>query len=1045
MKFHFCLLFFFMLLSGALSAQPSLPFTFDRPIIINNEKGLPSDQVNTLVKDQTGFIWVGTQEGLARFDGHRFDIFQHQRHDSTSIPNNSIECLLVDHTNRLWVGTTRGLCYYDAGKRAFTAIPAKIDSFLSYERILHLYQDESQTLWIGTPSRLVRLDLETDHLTSFNFSVQSKDKSIDIARINSILSITSDANPDILWLGTLSGLIKFNKLNQSYSWYPIVLSNKDEQYLANSIRLLQQLPNGKLLIGSWNGTFLFDPFNQKFQVVKDNGVANPDLFRSKVVSYLPIPEHNLVGITYSTGFCWYHVPSNQPVEAYYNDVTDNKIYSAYLIDNQERVWGLSAQGLYQYNPLVNRIRPYPFPFQHKLYAIIPRSIIPSKDKKRFYLVAISFNGIISWEPGQDRWAIIPPPAGTQWKVGIQDMIRLQNGRIIVLAHHHLFEFLEDQQRIVPLFPHLDFGAPAFRRMIEGAPNELWIGSRRAGLFRLNLNNGALKIYQDELDKSPGDTRHRWIETIYKDSRDQIWIRTAFEYSVYLPSRDTFIHWDSYGLPPEKRFPVVSDFQEDKYGNMWMAGEQFGLGMASVNEVEKGVIRIVNNEDGLPALNASSLGLDEQGFLWIEHEKGITRYHPFTNEVRYFSAGYGVPRTINQFITPIQEGKLAVSIYGGIAVFSPKDLSANEELPVPYLTSFKVFDRELKNMDSPELLEAIHLSYRENFFSFEFSALAFNLPDQVRFRYRLVGFDQQWNESGNRRYASYTNIPGGDYVFQLEAANNEGVWNLMPLEVPIHITTAWWKSFWFWIPFGCLSLLTMTLAVRWRIGQVRDQEKIKSEFDKKLVATELHALRAQMNPHFIFNCLNSIDYYIIKNETEKASDYLNRFSRLIRLILQNSRAEYVNLKDELEALKLYMEMESLRFDDQFDYVVRIGSGLQLDNLEIPPLLLQPYVENAIWHGLAKKSNGKNRLDLTITRQENLLYCRIEDNGIGREAARQMKSTTTGKHRSMGMYLTRDRLHRINRMHNSKADVEITDLKDDSGNALGTRVDIIVPLR
>src|SRR5690606_7671846 len=127
----------------------------------------------------------------------------------------------------------------------------------------------------------------------------------------------------------------------------------------------------------------------------------------------------------------------------------------------------------------------------------------------------------------------------------------------------------------------------------------------------------------------------------------------------------------------------------------------------------------------------------------------------------------------------------------------------------------------------------------------------------------------------------------------------------------------------------------------------------------------------------FNCLNSIDYYIIKNETEKASDYLNRFSRLIRLILQNSRAEYVNLKDELEALKLYMEMESLRFDHRFDYVVRVGAGLQLENLEIPPLLLQPYVENAIRHGLAKKTAGKNRLHLTITRENGSLFCRLED--------------------------------------------------------------------
>lgn len=1038
-------LVFLLTLPGWSPAQGTLPFTFDRPVVIDGKIGLPSDQVNTLVKDRTGFIWAGTREGLARFDGHRFDIFQHQRNDSTSLPNNWIECLLVDHTNRLWAGTTRGLCYYQPGNRSFTSLPKSLDSMLVRERIHALHQDQSRILWIGTPNRLIRLDLEQDSIAQFHFEVTPTDPSFDVARINGIKFITSDADQEILWVGTLSGLVKFNKTDHSYSWYPNYQDNKDAQYLANGIRLIEQLPNGKILVGTWNGAFLFDPYTYRFTPIEDSGTSDNQIFRSNVISFLPMPEYGLIGITYRTGFCWYRYTTQQVEFTFKNNVLNQEVYSAQLIDEQQRVWGIHEQGIFQYNPLINQIKQYSLPFRNKLYPILPRSIIPAQKPGRYFIGALAFNGLISWEMERNQWLIIPPPRGTSWNSGIQDIIRLENGRVILADNHKLYELLEKEQRIVPLYPELDFGKPAFRRMVEGGPNELWIGSRRGGLFRLDLNTGQLTVYRDELDKSPGDTRHRWIETIYKDSRGQLWIRTAFEYSVYLPERDTFIHWNSYGRPPDQNFPVILDFQEDKYGNMWLAGEQFGLGMASVDEVEKGVIKILSEDDGLPPYDIGSLGLDEKGHLWIEHEKGITRYSPRTGQTRYFSSGYGIPQTIQEFIIPIDQGKLAVSINDGIAVFNPRDLQSNEELPVPYLTSFKVFDRELKNMDSPELLEEIRLSYRQNFFSFEFSALAFNLPEQVKFRYRLAGFDQQWNESGNRRYAAYTNIPGGDYVFQLEAANNEGTWNLNPLEVPIHITTPWWKSFWFWIPFTIFSIMAVALSLRWRIRQVRQQEKLKSEFDKKLVATELHALRAQMNPHFIFNCLNSIDYYIIKNETEKASDYLNRFSRLIRLILQNSRVEYVNLKDELEALKLYMEMESLRFDNRFDYVVRIGAGLQLENLEIPPLLLQPYVENAIWHGLAKKSNGKNRLDLTITRKANLLYCRIEDNGIGREAAQRLKSASTGTHRSMGMYLTRDRLHRINRMHNQKADVEITDLKDEAGNALGTRVDIIVPIR
>ena len=219
--------------------------------------------------------------------------------------------------------------------------------------------------------------------------------------------------------------------------------------------------------------------------------------------------------------------------------------------------------------------------------------------------------------------------------------------------------------------------------------------------------------------------------------------------------------------------------------------------------------------------------------------------------------------------------------------------------------------------------------------------------------------------------------------------------------------------------------------------------MKTDFEKRLANVEMHALRAQMNPHFIFNCLNSIDYYILKNDMETASDYLNRFSRLIRLILQNSRSNYVNLKDELEALKLYIEMESLRFDESFDYEVKIGKGLQLEEIEIPPMLLQPYVENAIWHGLMQRE-GKGKLDLVITKQNGHLNCIIEDNGIGREAAMAIRSKSATRRKSMGMQITEDRIGMINRLYNTDARINIEDLKDDKGKASGTRVNLEIPL-
>jgi LytS/YehU family sensor histidine kinase len=200
----------------------------------------------------------------------------------------------------------------------------------------------------------------------------------------------------------------------------------------------------------------------------------------------------------------------------------------------------------------------------------------------------------------------------------------------------------------------------------------------------------------------------------------------------------------------------------------------------------------------------------------------------------------------------------------------------------------------------------------------------------------------------------------------------------------------------------------------------------------------------MNPHFIFNSLNSIDYYIINNDQEKASDYLNRFSRLIRLILQNSKSTIVPLKDDLEALKLYIEMESLRFDNLFDYEVNAEKGLNLEKISVPPMIIQPYVENAIWHGLMQKRGEKGKLLLNIHQRNGHLLCSIEDNGIGREAAQQLKTKSATQRKSYGMKITSDRLAMLNKLAGTDASVNVIDLKNEDGSAAGTRVELSIPL-
>jgi sensor histidine kinase YesM len=225
-----------------------------------------------------------------------------------------------------------------------------------------------------------------------------------------------------------------------------------------------------------------------------------------------------------------------------------------------------------------------------------------------------------------------------------------------------------------------------------------------------------------------------------------------------------------------------------------------------------------------------------------------------------------------------------------------------------------------------------------------------------------------------------------------------------------------------------------------------QQNLKKEYDRRIAETEMKALRAQMNPHFLFNVLNSIKLFMVQNDAQKASIYLTKFSRLIRLILNNSKNKMVCLSDELEALKLYIEMENFRFDNKFDYSIRIDEEIEKDIIKIPPLILQPYVENAIWHGLMHKEDGRGKLAIDISQKANTIKFIIEDNGIGREKSKTLNTTLATTHQSVGMEITKDRIMRTNELYGLTADIEVIDSEDSkTGKSAGTKVIIQLPVR
>ncbi len=242
----------------------------------------------------------------------------------------------------------------------------------------------------------------------------------------------------------------------------------------------------------------------------------------------------------------------------------------------------------------------------------------------------------------------------------------------------------------------------------------------------------------------------------------------------------------------------------------------------------------------------------------------------------------------------------------------------------------------------------------------------------------------------------------------------------------------------------LTQRTQEIEQQSRLLEAQHIRQLETEFEQKLADTEMTALRAQMNPHFIFNCLNSIKLYTLDNEADKASDYLTKFSRLIRLVLENSRSEMVPLQNELEALRLYLELEAMRFKQKVQFSIHVAPTIDQRFLCIPPLLLQPYVENAIWHGLMHKFDGGTVTVAVSQPQDNLLYIEITDDGVGRERARELKSKSADRHKSFGMQVTADRIRMINQLYNIQTQAQVVDLVDSFGDPCGTKVMLTIPV-
>ncbi len=340
--------------------------------------------------------------------------------------------------------------------------------------------------------------------------------------------------------------------------------------------------------------------------------------------------------------------------------------------------------------------------------------------------------------------------------------------------------------------------------------------------------------------------------------------------------------------------------------------------------------------------------------------------------------------------------------------------------------------ELKNSPAIEGYDPLWLNKEERNLKLDFALSKAFLYDSIRYEYSLNNDD--WVAVEEPNHLSLYNLKRGNNKVEIRALHENKV--KASRELSVNIARPFYLSPIFIIPVALLLIGISYLLGRMRQGRKQKEREVQQAYEMQLNELEVKALRSQINPHFIFNTLNSIKFYAVKKSKEETSEFISNFSSLIRQILENSKKNLIPLKDEIETISTYIGIEKLRFRSEFEYSLSVADNIDQDNFMVPPMIIQPFIENAIWHGLMHK-DGERKLNLQFTKENGNLVCNIEDNGIGRKAAQEISHNRPHKS-SLGMSITNDRLEQLEKLYNLKSSFEVIDLYDSAGTPAGTKV-------
>ena len=989
--------------------------------ISGDDNSLTSNNIIALHQDKNENIWIGTEsEGIDRFD-KSFNLIDHYGQEEPSghkIISDRISSIMEDSDGDIWVGLWSG-----RGFNIIDPVENKVGSYSMLKNSLRadwyndIMQDRDGNFWVGIWGAvgLVQFDKDMEVFKDETFTLLN-------INLNSRVSKITLDNELVWFYQSAKFFSAFNTKTGKYNMYFIKNNLWIENLIVNQIFL--DIEN-KLWIATNQGLFnkVYDPYISFKQIALNRDKIVPDL-KDEILAIANSTDKNLLWLVTANGIELFNKRDNKSSFINKLPFSDTKIN--FIFEDNNQLWIGTQTGLY--SKLRNK----------KTFTKSEKLLRADAGKEEINAICY-----LKEENG-NFWL------GTSLGLHYYDADRKIFKKSDLLPDHEIFSLTFDNSgslwigtnnglykskdnRIIKSFTASDSdkNTLAGNSVLSLAFDErgnLWIGTDK-GLCLFEEKTGAIIRQNKQQEKYLSS---RLTRSIYEDKQGNIWVGTTDKGVNKIETKTgKIIHYkdnlqDSTAFWGKGAACVVQDVA----GNIWIGG--FGL-----NKYEPETESFVHytESDGLANNNVMGILEDNSGKLWISTQDGLSRFDPTTITFENFFSKDGLQD--NEFTIAHHKLKNNYLMFGGkngLNIFDPENINKNEVAPNISISNFKIFDKKT-NYKFPQT-KKIELEYDQNYFSFDFAAHDFSIPLKNRYAYKLENFDPGWfNTVASNRTAKYTNVPHGDYIFRVKAANNDGVWNETGTSVELTIDPPFWKTLWFYSLEGLLFVILIVVYIKYREKNIKEKNK--------LLLLEQKLLRSQMNPHFIFNSLTSIQSFIFENNPIEAGSYLSKFSELIRSILYNSREEYISLEREIKTLENYIEMQQLRYDNKFDFEIDIDPKIDVEMIAVPPMLAQPFIENSIEHGI-KHIDRRGFISIKYSLSDDSIILIIEDNGIGVEASKKLKDNKAQEHKSLAIIITKERMGILNRKRKKKSySMHMDEIVSENNIVKGTRTKFIIP--